>query len=120
LTKRALVTGVTGQDGTYLSQFLLEKGYEVHGVVRRSSHRGVEDHRLRWLDISSKRHLHDADLIDLSSLLRTIEDARPDECVSACNFLMTFFKRNLRASSAYRRSGKERKKISEAGVRTPA
>jgi GDPmannose 4,6-dehydratase len=79
LTKRALVTGVTGQDGAYLSQFLLEKGYEVHGVVRRSSHRGVEDHRLRWLGISGKLHLHDADLIDLSSLLRTIEDVRPDE-----------------------------------------
>ncbi|MGJ0511846.1 GDP-mannose 4,6-dehydratase, partial [Methylocystis sp.] len=47
MTKRALVTGVTGQDGAYLSQFLLDKGYEVHGVVRRSSHRGVEDHRLR-------------------------------------------------------------------------
>ncbi|WP_165054296.1 GDP-mannose 4,6-dehydratase, partial [Methylocystis sp. MJC1] len=74
MTKRALVTGVTGQDGAYLSQFLLEKGYEVHGVVRRSSHRGVEDHRLRWLGISSKVHLHDADLIDLSSLLRTVEE----------------------------------------------
>ncbi len=79
MTKRALVTGVTGQDGAYLSQFLLEKGYEVHGVVRRSSHRGVEDHRLRWLGISGKLHLHDADLIDLSSLIRTVEDVRPDE-----------------------------------------
>ncbi|MBU6528886.1 GDP-mannose 4,6-dehydratase [Methylocystis sp. MJC1] len=79
MTKRALVTGVTGQDGAYLSQFLLEKGYEVHGVVRRSSHRGVEDHRLRWLGISNKVHLHDADLIDLSSLLRTVEEVKPDE-----------------------------------------
>jgi GDPmannose 4,6-dehydratase len=51
----------------------------VHGVVRRSSHRGVEDHRLRWLGISGKVHLHDADLIDLSSLIRTVEDVRPDE-----------------------------------------
>ena len=79
MTKRALVTGVTGQDGAYLSQFLLDQGYEVHGVVRRSSHRGVEDHRLRWLGISGKLTLHDADLIDLSSLLRTVEDVRPDE-----------------------------------------
>jgi GDPmannose 4,6-dehydratase len=79
MTKRALVTGVTGQDGAYLSQFLLEKGYEVHGVVRRSSHRGVEDHRLRWLGINGKLNLHDADLIDLSSLLRTVQDVRPDE-----------------------------------------
>jgi GDPmannose 4,6-dehydratase len=52
MSKCALVTGVTGQDGAYLSQLLLEKGYEVHGVIRRSSHRGVEDHRLRWLWIS--------------------------------------------------------------------
>ena len=79
MAKRALVTGVTGQDGAYLSQFLLEKGYEVHGVIRRSSHRGVEDHRLRWLGINGKVHLHDADLIDLSSLLRTVQDVRPDE-----------------------------------------
>ena len=77
--KRALVTGVTGQDGAYLSQFLLDKGYEVHGVVRRSSHRGVEDHRLRWLGISGKLSLHDADLADLSSLLRTVQAVQPDE-----------------------------------------
>lgn len=79
MTKRALVTGVTGQDGAYLSQFLLDKGYEVHGVVRRSSHRGVEDHRLRWLGISGKLTLHDADLADLSSLLRTVQSIQPDE-----------------------------------------
>ncbi|MBI1980378.1 MAG: GDP-mannose 4,6-dehydratase [Methylocystis sp.] len=79
MTKRALVTGVTGQDGAYLSQFLLDKGYEVHGVVRRSSHRGVEDHRLRWLGINGKLKLHDADLADLSSLLRTVQEVQPDE-----------------------------------------
>lgn len=79
MTKRALVTGVTGQDGAYLSQFLLDKGYEVHGVVRRSSHRGVEDHRLRWLGINGKLNLHDADLADLSSLLRTVQEVQPDE-----------------------------------------
>jgi GDPmannose 4,6-dehydratase len=79
MTKRALVTGVTGQDGAYLSQLLLDKGYEVHGVIRRSSHRGVEDHRLRWLGIAGKVHLHDADLADLSSLLRTVQEVKPDE-----------------------------------------
>ncbi|MEF3365952.1 GDP-mannose 4,6-dehydratase [Methylocystis sp. 9N] len=79
MSKRALVTGVTGQDGAYLSQFLLDKGYEVHGVVRRSSHRGVEDHRLRWLGINGKVHMHDADLADLSSLLRTVQEVAPDE-----------------------------------------
>jgi len=79
MTKRALLTGVTGQDGAYLSQFLLEKGYEVHGVIRRSSHRGVEDHRLRWLGVADKVQLHDGDLADLSSLLRIVQDVRPDE-----------------------------------------
>ncbi len=79
MAKRALVTGITGQDGAYLSQFLLEKGYEVHGVIRRSSHRGVEDHRLRWLGVADRVHLHDGDLADLSSLLRTVKDVQPDE-----------------------------------------
>ncbi|TXN60203.1 GDP-mannose 4,6-dehydratase, partial [Methylobacterium sp. WL6] len=48
-TKTALITGITGQDGAYLAQLLLSKGYAVHGVVRRSSHAGVFDHRLKWL-----------------------------------------------------------------------
>ena len=77
--RKALITGITGQDGAYLSQFLLEKGYEVHGVIRRSSHRGVEDHRLRWLGIADKVHLHDGDLADLSSLLRIVKVTAPDE-----------------------------------------
>jgi len=77
--KVALVTGITGQDGAYLAQLLLGKGYEVHGVVRRSSHRGVEDHRLRWLGIVGKVTLHDADLGDLSSLLRIMQEVKPDE-----------------------------------------
>lgn len=79
MARRALVTGITGQDGAYLSQFLLGKGYEVHGVIRRSSHRGVEDHRLRWLGVADHVRLHDADLSDLSSLLRTVNDVQPDE-----------------------------------------
>jgi GDPmannose 4,6-dehydratase len=79
MTKCAVVTGITGQDGAYLSQFLLDKGYEVHGVIRRSSHRGVEDHRLRWLGVADRVHLHDADLADLSSLLRSVKDVQPDE-----------------------------------------
>ena len=77
MTKRALVTGITGQDGAYLSQLLLGKGYEVHGVMRRSSHRGVEDHRLRWLGIADQVQLHDGDLSDLSSLLRIVKDTQP-------------------------------------------
>ena len=79
MTKRALLTGITGQDGAYLAQLLLGKGYEVHGVIRRSSHRGVEDHRLRWLGIADKVTLHDGDLGDLSSLLRVVREVQPEE-----------------------------------------
>ena len=91
MTKRALVTGVTGQDGAYLSQLLLDKGYEVHGVVRRSSHRGVEDHRLRWLGISGCVQMHDADLADLSSLSRIVQEVRPAEIynLGAQSFVMS-------------------------------
>jgi len=77
--KKALITGITGQDGAYLSQLLIEKGYEVHGVIRRSSHRGVEDHRLRWLGVANKVQLHDGDLSDLSSLVRIVKEVQPDE-----------------------------------------
>ena len=75
--RKALITGITGQDGAYLSQFLLAKGYQVHGVIRRSSHRGVEDHRLRWLGVADKVILHDGDLADLSSLLRIVKSIAP-------------------------------------------
>ncbi|WP_174502183.1 GDP-mannose 4,6-dehydratase [Acidiphilium sp. C61] len=77
--KRALITGITGQDGAYLSQLLVGKGYEVFGVIRRSSHRGVEDHRLRWLGIADRVTLLDGDLSDLSSLVRIVKEVQPDE-----------------------------------------
>lgn len=77
--KTALITGITGQDGSYLSQFLLQKDYRVVGLVRRSSHRGVEDHRLRWLGIADKVSLIDGDLADLSSLVRAVKKVQPDE-----------------------------------------
>ncbi len=77
--KRVLISGITGQDGAYLTKLLLSKGYEVYGLIRRSSHRGVEDHRLRWLGIADKAHLLDGDLADLSSLVRIVKDVKPDE-----------------------------------------
>lgn len=77
--KRALITGITGQDGAYLAQFLLAKGYAVSGLVRRSSHRGVDDHRLRWLGIADQVTLIDGDLGDLSSLTRVLRQACPAE-----------------------------------------
>lgn len=79
MAKKALVTGVTGQDGAYLSQLLLEKGYEVHGLVRRSSHSEQFDHRLRWLGIQNDVHFVDGNLTDLSSLCRIVRTIQPDE-----------------------------------------
>lgn len=77
--KRALITGVTGQDGAYLSQFLLQKGYEVHGLLRRSSSSDVVDAKLRWLGIQNEIRFADGNLIDLSSLIRIMREVKPDE-----------------------------------------
>jgi GDPmannose 4,6-dehydratase len=76
---RALITGITGQDGAYLSQFLLRKNYEVFGVVRRSSSFGVNDARLKRLGIAGDVTLLDGDVTDLSSLLRLVAGVKPDE-----------------------------------------
>ncbi|MGA0562020.1 GDP-mannose 4,6-dehydratase [Ancylobacter sp. VNQ12] len=79
MTKRALITGVTGQDGAYLAQLLLSKGYDVFGLVRRSSHSEVTDTRLKWLGIDRDVKIVDGNLLDLSGLIRTLKDVRPDE-----------------------------------------
>jgi GDPmannose 4,6-dehydratase len=79
MARKALITGVTGQDGAYLSQLLLDKGYEVHGVVRRSSHSEQMDHRLRWLGIEKDVRFLDGNLIDPSSLSRIVRLVQPDE-----------------------------------------
>jgi GDPmannose 4,6-dehydratase len=78
-TKRALITGVTGQDGAYLSKLLLEKGYEVHGLLRRSASADVVDSRLKWIGVAGKIHLHDGNLTDLSGLIRVLQEVRPNE-----------------------------------------
>jgi GDPmannose 4,6-dehydratase len=77
--KRALITGVTGQDGAYLSHLLLEKGYDVYGLLRRSASADVIDGRLRWLGINGHVRMLDGDLLDLSSVLRILRDVKPDE-----------------------------------------
>ena len=79
MTKTALITGITGQDGAYLAQLLLAKGYEVHGLVRRSSTADVNTARLKWLGIEGDVHLVDGNLRDLSGLIRTIREVKPDE-----------------------------------------
>ncbi len=75
----ALITGITGQDGAYLSQFLLGKGYAVHGLLRRSASAEVIGERLRWIGVLDQVTLHDGDLMDLSSILRIVERVQPDE-----------------------------------------
>ena len=75
----ALITGVTGQDGAYLSQFLLEKGYRVVGLMRRSASSDVIGERLRWLGVLDKVELQDGNLSDLSSLIRIMQTVQPDE-----------------------------------------
>ncbi|QCO19920.1 GDPmannose 4,6-dehydratase [Azospirillum brasilense] len=77
--KRAFVTGVTGQDGAYLSQLLLQKGYEVYGLLRRSASADVIDARLKWLGIEKDVRLMDGNLTDLSSLIRLVDEIKPDE-----------------------------------------
>ena len=75
MNKTALITGITGQDGSYLVELLLEKGYEVHGITRRASiaNTGRIDH------ILNKIRLHDGDLTDSTSLIRIIRETKPDE-----------------------------------------
>ena len=75
MVKRALITGITGQDGSYLAELLLEKGYEVHGIVRRSA-----EHTTGRIDhIISRLHLYVGDLGDSSSITRIISQVKPDE-----------------------------------------
>ena len=82
LKKKALVTGVTGQDGSYLAEFLLEKGYEVHGIKRRASSLNTQrvDHIYQDPHVEKKNFvLHYGDLSDSSNLTRIIQEVQPDE-----------------------------------------
>lgn len=75
--KRALITGITGQDGSYLAEFLLEKGYEVHGIERRTSTEKKE--RIEHLRNSENFYLHYGDLTDSLSLIKIMREVQPDE-----------------------------------------
>lgn len=79
--KKALLTGITGQDGSYLAEFLLEKGYEVHGIQRRASSFNTSriDHLVSTLDAKSNLFLHYGDLTDTSNLTRLMNEIQPDE-----------------------------------------
>jgi GDPmannose 4,6-dehydratase len=88
--KKALITGITGQDGSYLADLLLEKGYEVHGVVRRSSSENFE----RIAHLHGRIQLHQADLLDQLSIIDVIQEVRPDEVynLAAMSFVPTSWK----------------------------
>ena len=77
MNKKALITGINGQDGSYLAEFLLDKGYEVHGTLKRNS--VAENQTARLDNIFDKIKLHYADLTDLSSLISVIQKVLPDE-----------------------------------------
>jgi len=89
MSKTALITGITGQDGSYLAEMLLKKGYEVHGLVRRLSVPNIENIR----DIADDLILIDGDLIDQTSLNRAVREAEPDEVynLAAQSFVATSF-----------------------------
>lgn len=93
----ALITGVTGQDGAYLAQLLLQKGYRVVGLLRRSASADVIGERLRWLGIERDVEMRDGDLIDVSSLMRVVRDVAPDEVynLAAQSFVATSWQQPL-------------------------
>lgn len=82
MAKKALITGITGQDGSYLAEFLLEKGYEVHGIKRRSSSFNTDRIDHIYKDIHDKNRnftLHYGDLTDATNLIRIMQEVKPDE-----------------------------------------
>src|SRR3989344_3810885 len=96
--KKALITGVTGQDGAYLAKLLLEKGYEVFGIVRRTS--SPNFWRLQELDIIDKIIFISADLSDMSSLSEAIHESKPDEIynLAAQSFVGSSFDQPLQSA----------------------
>jgi GDPmannose 4,6-dehydratase len=88
--KRAIITGITGQDGSYLAEWLLEQGYEVHGIVRRASTETFD----RIAHLSDRITVHQADLLDQLSLIDVLKEVRPDEVynLAAMSFVPTSWK----------------------------
>ena len=77
--KKALITGISGQDGSYLSEYLLSLGYEVHGIVRRHSVAENQNHRLDKIGLNERVYTHYGDLLDYPSLVRIVSEVKPDE-----------------------------------------
>ena len=80
MTRRALITGITGQDGSFLTDFLLKQGYEVHGTVRPVALEDPEHHLWRIRHVLDRVHLHSASLESYASIFRIVEKIQPDEC----------------------------------------
>ena len=78
--KKALITGIDGQDGSYLSELLLEKGYEVHGIVRRVALEAPEQHLWRLKHLLNKIIIHAGSLDSYASIFKVVEQVKPDEC----------------------------------------
>ena len=91
MAKTAFITGISGQDGAYLSSHLISEGYEVYGLIRRSSTSEHDFSRLAWLGVDDQVHPVDGDLTDIASLIRALELAQPDEIynLAAQSFVKT-------------------------------
>ena len=90
MPKKAIITGITGQDGSYLAELLLDKGYEVHGMVRRASTENFD----RIAHLGDRVRLHQADLLDQLSIIEVLREVRPDEVynLAAMSFVPTSWK----------------------------
>jgi len=121
--KVALITGVTGQDGAYLAKFLLDKGYQVHGIRRRASmfNTGRIEHLVHDPHEPGPRfELHYADLTDSTSLIRVIEQVQPDELYNWLRKAMWPFRRGARVHGQHRRPGSFAAAGSDPDSRAPA
>ena len=78
--KKALITGITGQDGSYLAELLLEKGYEVHGIVRRVALEHPQARMWRLRNILDQIHIHSGSIESYASVFNVISEIKPDEC----------------------------------------
>lgn len=78
--KKAVITGINGQDGSYLAELLLEKGYEVHGTVKRSALENPKQHLWRILPFRDRIHIHAASMESYASLYNILSDIKPHEC----------------------------------------
>ena len=101
MARRAFITGITGQDGAWLAKLLLSKNYEVFGLARRSGSGFFTAERLDWLGVTRDVTMLEGDLLDLSSLLRAIQNARPDEIynLAAQSYVMTSWRQPLLTGS---------------------